>query len=138
MTDRIEKAAQRRNFDEIILGKLNKLWQAWQKKPQVEVIEEDFSADEIPQFVIKDNVSAGDWDMDALENYDKDDLEEWGVQTWGSIDDYMDYSDTDTPVPDERQRVIITYPRDRVNELNHMLGIEISRPNYRLEEIMQS
>lgn len=137
LTDRIEKAAQRRNLDEITLNKLKVYWQAWQKNPEVEVIEEDFTEKEIPQFVIKDNVSAGDWDYDALENFDAEDLEEWGVSTWGSIDDFMDYSDNAEVVQDERQRVIITYPRERQAELEEILGRAIERPNYRLEEILK-
>lgn len=137
LTDRIEKAVQRRNLDEITLNKLKVYWQAWQKNPEIEVIEEDFTEKEIPQFVIKDNVSAGDWDYDALENFDAEDLEEWGVSTWGSIDDFMDYSDNTEVVQDERQRVIITYPRERQAELEEILGRAIERPNYRLEEILK-
>lgn len=136
LTDRVKSASQRRKLSEIEVNNLISHWQAWQKQPEVDVIEEDFATAEIPQFVIKDNISAGDWDYDALDNFDAEDLEEWGVQTWGSIDDYMDYSDTGAEVvQDERQRVIITYPRERQAELEEILGHEIERPNYRLEEL---
>ena len=138
LTDRIKKSAQRRNLDEITLTKLTERWKEWKKNPEVEVIEEDFTAEEIPQFIIKDNVSAGDWDYDALENFDAEDLEEWGVTMWGSIDDFMDYSDTGNAevVQDERQRVIITYPRERQAELEEIIRHAIERPNYRLEELV--
>lgn len=139
LTIRIEKAAQKRNLDEITLTKLIEHWQVWQNKPEVDVIVGDFATEEIPQFIIKDNVNAGDWDYDALENFDADDLEEWGVTMWGSIDSYMDYSDTGNAevVQDDRQRVIITFPRDRQAELEEILGHAIERPNYRLEELVQ-
>ena len=57
---------------------------------------------------------------------------------WGSIDDFMDYSDTGNAevVQDERQRVIITYPRERQAELEEIIRHAIERPNYRLEELV--
>lgn len=55
-------------------------WSEFLNKPQTEVvIADDLSEDEKKQFIIKDNVSFGDWDYDELEKWDSVKLEEWGV-----------------------------------------------------------
>jgi len=48
--------------------------EAWVKKAQ------DFTEDELREFVIKDNVSFGEWDLKALEtDYDQEALGAWGL-----------------------------------------------------------
>lgn len=55
-------------------------WEAFLNKPQAEVIyASELSESEKQQFIIKDNVSFGDWDYDELENWDSAKLEDWGV-----------------------------------------------------------
>lgn len=55
-------------------------WQAFLNRPQAEVvIADDLTEDEKKQFIIKDNVSFGDWDYEELENWDSAKLENWGV-----------------------------------------------------------
>lgn len=55
-------------------------WQEFLNRPQAEVvIADDLTEDEKKQFIIKDNVSFGDWDYDELENWDSAKLEDWGV-----------------------------------------------------------
>ena len=55
-------------------------WSDFINKPQAEVIiADDLTEDEKKQFIIKDNVSFGDWDYEELENWDSAKLEEWGV-----------------------------------------------------------
>lgn len=57
-------------------------WEAFLNKPQAEVIyASELSESEKQQFIIKDNVSFGDWDYDELENWDNAKLEGWGVDT---------------------------------------------------------
>lgn len=57
-------------------------WEAFLNKPQVEVIyASELTESEKQQFIIKDNVSYGDWDYDELENWDAAKLESWGVDT---------------------------------------------------------
>lgn len=59
-----------------------KYWLRFLKKPQVEVqVASDLTEDERQQFIIKDNVSFGDWDYDELESWDKERLDAWGVDT---------------------------------------------------------
>lgn len=71
-------------------------WLAWKDNPIAPVINASNLSDaEKREFIIKDNVSFGDWDYDALANeWESDDLNEWGVNVWGgnesdvNVDDY--------------------------------------------------
>ena len=57
-------------------------WENFMSKPQAEVqYASELSENEKKQFIIKDNVSFGDWDYDELENWDTARLEDWGVDT---------------------------------------------------------
>lgn len=135
LSKQIDRAAQGRQKTDGEILAIEEQWKQWRLQPEVEVIRADFTDTEIPQFVIKDNVSAGEWDMDALESFDNADLEEWGVQTWGGISSFMDMSNEtqSTPVCADRQRVIIIYPRGRENEIEQILSKELKH-SYRLEE----
>lgn len=62
-------------------------WLRWKKdKPTAYVIKaSELSGDEQREFVIKDNVGFGDWDMDALANeWDEEDLADWGLDLWAN------------------------------------------------------
>lgn len=55
-------------------------WGEFLKKKQTPVmLAAELSETEKEQFIIKDNVSFGEWDYDELENWDKAKLEGWGV-----------------------------------------------------------
>lgn len=57
-------------------------WETYLSKPQAEVqYASQLTESEKKQFIIKDNVSFGDWDYDELENWDAAQLEDWGVDT---------------------------------------------------------
>jgi hypothetical protein len=52
----------------------------------------DLTEDEQRQFIIKDNVSGGEWDWDMLANeWDVEELQEWGLDVWQQTPD-VDYS----------------------------------------------
>lgn len=60
--------------------KVREFWEAFLNKPQAEVLyASQLTEGEKQQFIIKDNVSFGDWDYDELENWDSAKLEDWGV-----------------------------------------------------------
>lgn len=70
-------------------GERNKIvdyWASWIKNPQVEIINaSELTEDERKQFVIKDNVSFGSWDYDALANkWDNSSLGDWGMDVWNA------------------------------------------------------
>lgn len=103
---------------------LLKYWTDWLDKPTVQIVRADgLTEDEQKQFVIKDNVSFGQWDFDALaNNWDNDLLGDWGMDVWNenpiglqptaSNDDAHDYNDDiddseiDTPEKKERNKTL--------------------------------
>ncbi len=51
---------------------------------------EELTERQAQEFLIKDNLSYGDWDFDILANeWDSVDLEEWGLDVWQNEDDIL-------------------------------------------------
>jgi len=69
------------NTEMVILGgnmRFKAMMAAGWKEVPVEIV--DWPEDKQAEFVIKDNVSGGEWDWDALANeWDADALEKWGL-----------------------------------------------------------
>lgn len=59
-------------------------WGAWKDNPTAPVIKaSELSEAERREFIIKDNVGFGDWNIDALANeWDSEELDDWGVDVW--------------------------------------------------------
>ena len=59
-------------------------WTDWLADPQVEVVQAaTLSEREKKEFIIKDNVSFGQWDWTMLDNeWDTKDLGDWGMDVW--------------------------------------------------------
>lgn len=59
-------------------------WLRWKDKPTAHIIKAtSLSEAEQREFIIKDNVGFGDWDMDALANeWDAEELDDWGLDVW--------------------------------------------------------
>ena len=56
----------------------------------------DLSDDQKKEFIIKDNVSFGQWEWDMLSNeWNSVQLGDWGVDLWKNQDDYLDMDDVD-------------------------------------------
>ena len=129
-------------------------WEAFLNKPQAEVIyASELSESEKQQFIIKDNVSYGDWDYDELENWEAAKLESWGVDTL--LPDFGTANENNLP-PELRgkdlepdglekiegedktamQRVIICYKEQDATKVAEMLGIEkIEKVVYNIDEL---
>jgi DNA modification methylase len=43
------------------------------------ILADDWTAEQKEQFIIRDNVSGGEWDWEALSDWEKSELSEWGV-----------------------------------------------------------
>jgi DNA modification methylase len=69
------------NTDMVVLGgnmRLKAMREAGWKEVPIEVV--DWDEDKQRQFIIKDNVSGGEWDWEMLANeWDADELQEWGL-----------------------------------------------------------
>lgn len=132
-------------------------WETFLSKPQAEVqYASQLTDSEKKQFIIKDNVSFGDWDYDELENWDAAQLEDWGVDTLlpdfgssektggGNLPPELEGQDL-MPETLEKiegedrtamQRVIICYYEKDAEKMKHLLGVdEIEKVVYRLDEL---
>ena len=132
---------------------VREFWSEFLNKPQAEVVvADDLSEDEKKQFIIKDNVSFGDWDYDELEKWDAVKLEEWGVDMM-----LPDFGNENDNLPQElqgqdllpdglekiegedktaMQRVIICYKEEEAEKLAALLGVEkIEKVVYQLAEL---
>lgn len=77
---------------------LQAYWFNWLENPNALIINADnLTAEEKREFIIKDNVGFGEWDMDILANeWDADELEEWGLEVW--------HTEPDETAPEERPK----------------------------------
>jgi len=73
------------NTDMVVLGgnmRLKAMKEAGWKEVPIEVV--DWDEDKQRQFIIKDNVSGGEWDWEMLANeWDTEELQEWGLDLPG-------------------------------------------------------
>lgn len=80
VTARLEGRREYEAMSEAVREKLRSLWASFLGSPTVPCVRAaDLTADEREQFIIKDNVSFGDWDWSELETWDADKLTDWGV-----------------------------------------------------------
>lgn len=63
---------------------LIEFWERWRDTPDATIINaSDLTDEEQREFIIKDNVGYGEWDMNALANeWDTEDLVDWGLDLW--------------------------------------------------------
>jgi hypothetical protein len=84
------------NDDMIVLGgnmRLKACKEAGLKEVHV-IKASELTEDEQRQFIIKDNVSGGEWDWDMLANeWDVEQLEEWGLDVPINLEVEPDYED---------------------------------------------
>jgi hypothetical protein len=72
------------NQDMIILGG-NMRFRACKEAgiTEIPVVVADLSEDKQREFLIKDNISGGEWDWDLLANeWDAEEITEWGLEVW--------------------------------------------------------
>lgn len=108
-------------------------WEAWLKSPVVEIIKaSELTADERKQFIIKDNVSFGTWDYDALANgWDESSLGDWGMDVWQMQPTSFAEQEDEAKDPNEK----FTLGDDEVD--SSPINIDY-KPEYRLEVIVDS
>lgn len=81
------------NTDMVVLGgnmRLKAMREAGWKDVPIHIV--DWDEDKQRQFIIKDNVSGGEWDWEMLANqWDELELQEWGLDVWKAPAE-VDYS----------------------------------------------
>jgi DNA modification methylase len=92
------------NKDYVILGgnmRFKAAKEAGLKEVPVKVV--DWSEDKQREFIIKDNVSGGEWDWDLLANeWDTEELDAWGLELPASLDIDADVEEDEAPEVDEK------------------------------------
>ena len=93
------------NKDMIILGgnmRYKACKEAWIKEIPV-IVADNLTEEQEREFLIKDNVSGGEWDWDILANeWDKEELEEWGLDvTFETVEPTAEEDDFDATPPEE-------------------------------------
>jgi len=64
------------------------------------IVADELTEDEKQAFVIKDNLSFGEWDYDLLSNeWDSVELDDWGLDVWQNEDDINNAIETEEPRP---------------------------------------
>ena len=98
------------NTDMVVLGgnmRLKAMREAGWKEVPIEVV--DWDEDKQRQFIIKDNVSGGEWDWEMLANqWDADELNEWGLDLpeFEQVKE-LEAEEDDFEMPDEVQTDIV-------------------------------
>ena len=84
IADRLFRSAEYQEKSATERERLVDFWGKWLAKPTVYVINaKHLTESERKQFLIKDNVSYGQWDYDKLANkWDENRLEAWGMDVW--------------------------------------------------------
>ena len=110
------------NKDNIVLGGNMRL-KALQKAgiTDVPVIHVDWDADKESEFIIKDNLSYGEWDYDIIANeWDVIKLDDWGFDLPVNVDlDAIDNNEEDYTIDDEL-KIDVVYG-DKIEIGNHVL-----------------
>jgi len=76
------------NKDMVVLGgnmRLKAIKEAGLKEVPI-IIADNLTEEQQREFLIKDNVSGGEWDWSLLSEWDSEQLEEWGLQIYGFED----------------------------------------------------
>lgn len=91
------------NRDMIILGG-NMRFRACKEAgiTEIPVIITDLSEEKQREFLIKDNISGGEWDWDLLANeWDNEELVEWGLDVWTQQMDINEMNESDINIEEE-------------------------------------
>jgi hypothetical protein len=112
------------NKDMIILGG-NMRFKACKEAglKEVPIIITDLTEEQQKEFLIKDNVSGGEWDWDILANeWDAEELKDWGLDVWQQAPD-IDYDIlNDDDVSDQLE--------DMTNGVKKAIQIEFDAEHY--------
>jgi hypothetical protein len=111
------------NQDMIILGG-NMRYKACKEAglKEIPVIVTDLTEEQQKEFLIKDNVSGGEWDWDLLSEWDSEQLEDWGLDVWQQPAE-VDYSILDDDDISEQLE-------DMTNGVKKAIQIEFEAEHY--------
>ena len=89
----------------------------------------EWTEDQRNQFIIKDNLSFGEWDWDVLANeWNAEDLSNWGLDVWVGEDINLDdfFEEDTTEKEEEKNKIVLEYNEEDynkvINKLDSMQG----------------
>ena len=132
------------NADMIVLGgnmRLKACKEAGLKKVHI-IKADDLTEEQQREFIVKDNVSGGEWDWEQLANeWNSEDLDKWGldVPNWSAGLDVNNMTDADVSLDEEfnpmgtmdgKQRVVFLFDgREEAESYLKSLNVEYKKMN---------
>lgn len=120
----IEQSAKYKDRTQCERDALVRYWQKWQHDPMVSVVRTDnMTEEERREFIIKDNVGFGAWDLDMLANdWDKDILSEWGMDVWESSNSDIDsfFQDKEDAGKEQGLHITVHVPKDKEADMDEI------------------
>lgn len=97
-------------------------WQDWQREPKIEItIADELDEEQTKEFVIKDNVNFGEWDVEKLQGaFDPDRLRQYGEQLQNLPNEII----ADATYYDDDLKVVINFKEEQMNDLAKLLKTE--------------
>ena len=115
------------NADMVILGG-NMRWKACKEAGLKEVpvlIATGLTSEQEREFVIKDNVTGGEWDWEMLaHDWEADELEEWGLDLPKFVESDVDldaFFEEDNSIKDNKFKIILEYSEEDFNKIQNEL-----------------
>ena len=93
------------------------------KEPPYVVV--DLTEEQQKEFLIKDNVSGGDWDWDVLASeWNAEELKEWGLEVWQSNDaiDLNDFFEENNEEKEQKFKIVLDYSEEDYNNVIDAFG----------------
>ena len=88
------------------------------------IIADNLTPEQEKEFLIKDNVSGGEWDWDILANeWDSKDLKEWGLETWQTndninLDDF--FEENGDSEKEQKFKIVLEYSEENFAEITEL------------------
>ena len=111
------------NADMVILGG-NMRFRACMEAGLTEVpviVADNLTEEQQKEFLIKDNVSGGEWDWDILSNeWDEKQLTEWGLDVWNTKSDINldDFFENNEETKEIKNKIILEYTDEEFELVN--------------------
>lgn len=127
IVDALNRLSPSRHKSKAEMDLLLSFWMEWLTAPYLYIVAASTLTEiEKQAFIIKDNLGFGQWDWDRLEAFSQDELQDWGVQTWGSLQPIIAPTTVVAPPSDNvdnHERIIVTFPRERRSEAEQFLRL---------------
>jgi hypothetical protein len=129
------------NTDMVVLGgnmRLKAMREAGWKEVPIEVV--DWDEDKQRQFIIKDNVSGGEWDWEMLANqWNAEELQDWGLDVWKAPAE-VDYSNKNEEINiddlDATMTLKLNFNEDEYWQVKKQLAQIASTPEQALMKLL--